>query len=30
MRPFQGRIWFRVFSGGAAPGYYMVPLRGVT
>ena len=28
MRPFQGRGWLAPFSGGVAPGYYMVPLRG--
>ena len=28
MRPFQGRGWLDPFSGGVAPGYYIVPLRG--
>jgi hypothetical protein len=32
MRPFQGRGGWRLpaFTGGGAPGYYMVPLRGTT
>ena len=30
MRPFQGRGCLAPFSGGVAPGYYMVPLRGRT
>jgi hypothetical protein len=28
MRPFQGRGLLAPFSGGVAPGYYIVPLRG--
>jgi hypothetical protein len=30
MRPFQGRRSLALFSGGVAPGYYIVPLRGET
>ena len=30
MRPFQGRRSLALVSGGVAPGYYIVPLRGET